>query len=286
MSETLSSPFAPDLLRGKRVLITGGGTGLGAAMAGRFAELGASLVICGRRQAVLEDTARSIAAATGAEVTPIPCDIRIPDTVEAMLDTAWTTGPVDVLINNAGALFVAQTERLSARAFDAVLAPSLHGAIYCTLGVGRRWIDSGRRGVVLSILSTSTITGRAFTAPTTVSKAGLLALTRSLAVEWASRGIRVVAIAPGSFPTQGYTEHVRAGRGAHDPAWKPNPLDRVGSPPELANLASYLISDAADYINGEMVTIDGGRHLRNSGVEDLLAWTDERWEEQRNARRK
>jgi NAD(P)-dependent dehydrogenase (short-subunit alcohol dehydrogenase family) len=276
--------YAPDLLQGKKVLVTGGGTGLGAAMSRRFASLGASLVICGRRGEVLEATAAEIRAAHGAEVTPIVCDIRQPEAVESMMDAAWEGGAIDVLVNNAGALFVAQTERLSHRAFDAVLATSLHGGIYCTLAAGRRWIDAGDRGVVLSILSTSTRTGRAFTVPTSVAKAGLLAMTRSLAVEWASRGIRVLAIAPGSFATEGFMARI-ADRATTLDTTLENTLERAGRPEELADLASYLISDGAAYITGEMVAIDGGRHLRNSGVEELLGRSDEEWQALREKRR-
>ncbi len=278
--------FAPGLLRGKKVLVTGGGTGLGAAMAERFAELGAHLVICGRRLEVLEETAKAIRERHGASVDVLACDIRIPDAVEGMLDAIWTAGPLDVLINNAGALFIAQTEHLSNRAVDAVLAASLHGSIYCTLGVGRRWIEGKRRGgVVVSILSTSTMTGRAFQIPTGIAKSGVLAMTRSLAVEWASRGIRLVAIAPGRFATEGFLARLKEGQAGGEEA-SDNSLERSGRPPELANLAAYLISDEASYINGEMVAIDGGRHLRNSGVEDLLERTDEQWEELRNTRRR
>lgn len=273
--------FTPGLLEGKKVLVTGGGTGLGAAMAERFAELGAHVVICGRRKEVLEETAAGIRARHGGQVDAMPCDIRDPATVDALYEEIWRTGPLDVLINNAGALFIAQTEHLSTRGMDAVLATTLHGGIYCTMGVGKRWIEAGRRGgVVLSILSTSTITGRAFTLPTTISKAGLLAMTRSLAVEWASRGIRVVAIAPGRFVTAGFLERLGE-RGAESEST----LERMGQPEELANLASFLISDQASYINGEMVSIDGGRHLRNSGVEDLLQRSDAEWAELRANRR-
>ena len=165
-----------------------------------------------------------------------------------------------------------------------VLATNLHGALYCTLAAGRRWIDGKHKGVVLSILSTSTRTGRAFTLPTTVSKTGVLAMTRSLAVEWASRGIRVLAVAPGSFMTEGFLARVRE-RGGDLDAEVENSLERAGHPDELANLASYLISDGARHINGEMIAIDGGRHLRNSGVEDLLDRTDADWAALREKRR-
>jgi len=190
-----------------------------------------------------------------------------------------------VLVNNAAATFIAQTERLSFRAADAILAPTLHGAMYCTLAAGKRCIEAGHRGVVLSILSTSTITGRAFTVPSAMAKSAVLAMTRSLAVEWGPKGIRTVAIAPGAFPTAGASGQLRpAGR---DEGWAlRNPLGRVGEHHELANLASFLISDSAGYINGEMVVQDGGAHLRSSGAEDLLQWTDAQWEQQRTARPK
>ena len=269
--------FQTDLLAGKRILITGGGSGLGAAMAERFAELGASLLLCGRRAEVLEATAVGLRD-RGATVAIAPCDVRDAEAVEAMVAQQWDQAPIDVLVNNAAATFIAQTETLSARAADAVLATTLHGAMYVTLALGKRWIASGRPGTVLSMLSTSTRTGRAFTVPSAMAKSGLLAMTRSLAVEWGPRGIRLVAIAPGPFPTAGANRQLNpAERGASAARAPLNPLGRVGQPPELANLASYLISDQAGYINGEMVAIDGGAHLRSSGAEDLLQWTPEQW---------
>lgn len=277
--------FEKDLLKGKRILVTGGGSGLGAAMGRRFAELGAELIICGRRLEPLQATAAQIRDDLGGKVTAIGCDVRDGAAVEAMMETIWREAPLDVLVNNAAATFIAQTEHLSFRAADAILAPTLHGAMYCTLGTGKRWIESGHRGVVLSILSTSTITGRAFTVPSAMAKSAILAMTKSLAVEWGPKGIRTVAIAPGPFPTAGASGQLRPqGR---DEGWASrNPLGRVGEHSELANLASFLISDAAGYINGEMVVQDGGAHLRSSGAEDLLAWTDAQWQQQRNARSK
>lgn len=193
--------------------------------------------------------------------------------------------PLDALVNNAAATFIAQSERLSFRAADAILAPTLHGTMYCTLGAGRRWIEGKHGGVVLSILSTSTITGRAFTVPSAMAKSAVLAMTRSLAVEWGPRGIRTVAIAPGPFPTAGAASQLRPAGRDEGPASK-NPLGRVGEHRELADLASFLISDAAGYINGEMVVQDGGAHLRGSGAEDLLQWSEAQWQNHRAAREK
>ena len=277
--------FEKGLLAGKRILVTGGGSGLGAAMGRRFIELGAELMICGRRLDLLEATAAQMRSDPGGKVTAIRCDIRDGAEVDAMMDAIWREHPLDVLVNNAAATFIAQTEKLSFRAADAILAPTLHGAMYCTLAAGRRWIETSRKGVVLSILSTSTITGRAFTVPSAMAKSAVLAMTRSLAVEWGPKGVRTVAIAPGAFPTAGASGQLRPqGR---DQGWESkNPLGRVGEHSELANLASFLISDSAGYINGEMVVQDGGAHLRSSGAEDLLQWTDAQWEQQRAARAK
>jgi NAD(P)-dependent dehydrogenase (short-subunit alcohol dehydrogenase family) len=277
--------FEKNLLASKRILVTGGGSGLGAAMGRRFLELGAELIICGRRVELLEATATQMRGDFGGKVTAIRCDIRDGANVDAMMDAIWREAPLDILINNAAATFIAQTEHLSFRAADAILAPTLHGTMYCTLGAGKRWIEGGHKGVVLSILSTSTITGRPFTVPSAMAKSALLAMTKSLAVEWGPKGIRTVAIAPGAFPTAGASAQLRPeGR---DAGWTPrNPLGRVGEHSELADLASFLISDRAGYINGEMVVQDGGAHLRGSGAEDLLQWTDQQWEMQRTARPK
>src|ERR1700692_918865 len=277
--------FEKGLLRGKRILVTGGGSGLGAAMGRRFVELGAELIICGRRLELLEATAAQMRGDLGGRMSALACGLRDGAAVDAMLDAIWRDAPLDILVNNAAATFIAQTEQLSFRAADAILAPTLHGTMYCTLGAGRRWIEGGHKGVVLSILSTSTITGRAFTVPSAMAKSAILAMTRSLAVEWGPKGIRTVAIAPGAFPTAGASGQLRPeGR---DQGWASrNPLGRAGEHGELANLASFLISDFAGYINGEMVVQDGGAHLRSSGAEDLLQWTDAQWEKQRAARTK
>lgn len=299
--------FDPTLLKDHRILITGGGSGLGASMALRFAELGASVIIASRREGLLEQTAERIRSATGASVLPLVCDVKDPQAVETLFDRIWQDGPLDALVNNAAATFVAQSEHMSARAADAILAPTLHGGLYCTLAAGRRWIAGDARaqasveaasaqapvsstgaqrmrGVVLSILSTTTITGRPFTVPSAMAKAGMLAMTRSLAVEWGPKGIRCVAIAPGPFPTPGAMAQLRPEGRAGVGTQGMNPMGRVGEHVELANLAAYLLSDHASYINGEMVTIDGGAHLRTSGAEDLLKWTDEQWQRLREQR--
>jgi NAD(P)-dependent dehydrogenase (short-subunit alcohol dehydrogenase family) len=277
--------FEKNLLAGKRILVTGGGSGLGAAMGRRFVELGAELIVCGRRIELLEATASRMRSELGGKVGTIQCDIRDGAAVDAMMDAIWREAPLDILINNAAATFIAQTEHLSFRAADAILAPTLHGTMYCTLAAGKRWIEGGHKGVVLSILSTSTITGRPFTVPSAMAKSAILAMTKSLAVEWGPKGIRTVAIAPGAFPTAGAAGQLRPeGR---DQGWTSrNPLGRVGEHSELADLASFLISDGASYINGEMVVQDGGAHLRGSGAEDLLRWTDAQWEAQRTTRPK
>ena len=277
--------FEKGLLAGKRILVTGGGSGLGAAMGRRFVELGAELIICGRRLELLETAAAGMRSELGGKVGVIGCDIRDSVAVDAMMEEIWREAPLDVLVNNAAATFIAQTEHLSPRAADAILAPTLHGTMYCTLAAGRRWIDSKHSGVVLSILSTSTITGRAFTVPSAMAKSAVLAMTRSLAVEWGPKGVRTVAIAPGAFPTPGASGQLRPeGR---DESWaQRNPLGRAGEHGELADLASFLISDRAGYINGEMVVQDGGAHLRSSGAEDLLQWTDAQWQKQRESRPK
>lgn len=277
--------FETSLLETKRILITGGGSGLGAAMGRRFLALGAELVICGRKLDRLDATAREMREETGGKVSTIACDIRDGAAVDSMMDQIWREAPLDILVNNAAATFIAPSEHLSFRAADAILAPTLHGAMYCTLAAGRRWIEGKHGGVVLSILSTSTITGRAFTVPSAMAKSALLAMTRSLAVEWGPKGIRTLAIAPGPFPTAGATGQLRPeGR---DEGWTSrNPLGRTGEHSELADLASFLVSDRAAYINGEMVVIDGGAHLRSSGAEDLLGWTEAQWAAQRAARSK
>jgi NAD(P)-dependent dehydrogenase (short-subunit alcohol dehydrogenase family) len=275
--------FDKDLLRGKRVLITGGGTGLGKSMGERFLTLGAELVICGRRTEVLAQTAAEFRDKFGREIQTLRCDVRSPDDVEAMLDGIWQQAPLDVLVNNAAGNFIAQTHKLSARAIDSVLGICLHGTAYCTTGVGRRWIADGRSGTVLSILTLSALQGGAFTVPSAMAKAGIDAMTKSLAVEWGPKGIRLVAVAPGSFPTEGAGSRLNVGT-ERSTADAGSALQRHGEHHELANLCAFLISDLASYITGETVVIDGGRRYlggARAGVAEMLSWSDEDWERRR-----
>ncbi len=278
--------FQADLLKGKRILITGGGTGLGRSIGRRYLQLGAELAICGRRLDVLEATARDLQAETGGTVMPLQCDVRDGEAVEKMMDRLWETGPLDILVNNAAGTFLAQTHKLSPRAIDSVLNIVLHGSAYCTVAAGRRWIDAGRPGTVLSILTIGAMTGAPFTAPSAMAKAGVLAMTRSLAAEWGPKGIRLVAIAPGPFPTPGAWERLMPKQKTDaDPIERSIPLRRLGEHEELANLASFLVSDQAGYITGECVVIDGGKMLLGGGggshTASMLDWTDEQWAELR-----
>jgi NAD(P)-dependent dehydrogenase (short-subunit alcohol dehydrogenase family) len=278
--------FQADLLKGKRILITGGGTGLGRSIGKRYLQLGAELIICGRRLEVLEATAKELSAETGGKVTPLPCDVRDADAVEQMMSRIWESAPLDILVNNAAGTFLAQTHKLSARAIDSVLGIVLHGSAYCTVAAGRRWIDAGRPGTVLSILTLGALTGAPFTVPSAMAKAGVLAMTKSLAAEWGPKGIRLVAIAPGPFPTPGAWERLMPEQKTKgDPIEKSIPLRRVGQHEELANLASFLVSDQASYITGECVVIDGGKMLIGGGgganTASMLDWTDQQWAELR-----
>ncbi|MCB4824235.1 SDR family oxidoreductase [Roseicella aerolata] len=270
--------LSPDTLAGRRILVTGGGTGLGRSMARRFVELGAAVTICGRRAEVLEATAAAFRAELGAELATERCDVRDATAVEAMLDRIWARGPLDVLVNNAAGNFLAQTHRLSPRAVDAVVDIVLKGSAWCTLGCGRRWIEAGRGGTVLSILTLSALQGGAFTVPSAMAKAGVLAMTQSLAVEWGPKGIRLVAIAPGNVPTPDATARLQVeAAGAVE---RGIPLRRVGEHRELADLAAFLVSDMAAYITGETVVIDGGKRFlggARSGSDAMLDWSDADW---------
>ena len=257
--------FDSQLLKGKTIIVTGGGTGLGKSMATRFAELGANLVITSRRQNVIDETAK-ILREHGGKVLAISCDVREPDQVESMVNkTVEEFGGIDILINNAAGNFISPTENLSSNAFKTIVDIVLNGTFHCTQAVGKVMREN-KSGVILNIVTTYAWTGSGYVVPSACAKAGVLALTRSLAVEWAKYGIRTVAIAPGPFPTKGaWSRLAPPGLGIQKKMTNRIPLKRVGEHIELANLATYLISDQAAYINGEVVTIDGGEWLKGAG---------------------
>ena len=271
--------FSPELFKGKRYLITGGGSGLGKSMAEGLADLGATVYICGRRQEMLEETAREFSA-SGRDVRAIPCDIRKPEEIEATLDAIWKDGPLDGLVNNAAGNFISKTEELSTRAVDAVLSIVLHGTAYMTLACGKRWIASGRPASVVSLVTTYAWTGSAFVVPSAMGKAGVLAMTQSLAVEWGPKGIRLNAIAPGPFPTKGAWERLLPNEAAERRWLSRIPLGRVGDHRELSNLVSFLLCDGSAYIQGDVVTIDGGEWLKGAGQFSFLGdqMTDADWQ--------
>jgi NAD(P)-dependent dehydrogenase (short-subunit alcohol dehydrogenase family) len=254
-----------DLLKGRVALVTGGGSGLGLAMSKRFAELGARVAITGRRQEKLEAAAAEIDG-TGERVFTHAGDVREFEEVEATVAAAEEAlGPIDILVNNAAGNFLAPTEDLSPRAFDAVVRTVLNGTFHATLAVGRRMIERGEGGSILNIATTYAWTGSAFVVPSAAAKAGVLAMTRSLAVEWATYGVRVNAIAPGPFPTEGAWQALMPTPEVEAEAKARIPMGRFGEHHELANLAAFLVSEAAPFINGECVTIDGGEWLGSGG---------------------
>ena len=262
-----------DALKGKTIVVTGGGSGLGKAMTKYFLELGANVAITSRDLEKLKTTAAELETATGSKCLPIQCDVRHYDQVEAMLAKVLKTfGKVDVLLNNAAGNFISPTERLSANAFDTIIDIVLKGSKNCTLAFGKHWIETKQTNCnVLNIVTTYAWTGSGYVVPSATAKAGVLAMTRSLAVEWAKYGIRMNAIAPGPFPTKGAWDRLLPGDLAEkfDMA-KKVPLRRVGDHQELANLAAYLVSDFSAYVNGEVITIDGGEWLQGAGQFNIL----------------
>src|SRR5579862_808420 len=270
--------FSPDLLNSKRILITGGGTGLGKGMAGRFLELGATVYICGRREDVLKATAAELAPK--GTIRALPCDVRDLESVEQMMQEIWSEGPLDILVNNAAGNFIARTEELSPGAWNSVIGIVLMGTLNCTMACGRRWLASQHKGTVLSISATYAPVGSAYVVPSAVSKAGVEALTRSLAVEWGNRGIRMNAIAPGPVPTQGAFSRVLPRPDLEAVALEQNPMHRFGTTEELANLAAFLVSDGSGYINGEVIRMDGGEFLQGAGEFSNLGriLTEEDWQ--------
>lgn len=260
-------------LKGKTIVITGGGTGLGRAMGESLLQLGANLVITSRKLEVLQNTAREMEEMHGGAVLPVACDVRNYEEVEALVEAAENRfGSVDGLVNNAAGNFISPTERLSHRAFNVIIDIVLRGSINCTLAFGKNWIDKKQTNcTVTNIVTTYAWTGSAYVVPSACAKAGVLAMTRSLAVEWAKYGIRQNAIAPGPFPTKGAWDRLLPGelKEKFDLA-KKVPLQRMGENHELANLLSYLVSDFSGYVNGEVITIDGGEWLKGAGQFNML----------------
>ncbi len=278
--------YQAELLRGQTILITGGGTGLGRSMALRFAELGANLFLTARREEPLRDTTEEIRRRGGAAGWAT-CDVRDFAAVDAMVEKAQKEfGRVNVLVNNAAGNFISPTERLSPNGFAAVVGIVLAGSFHCTLALGRRWIENKQPGTILNIVTTYAWTGSGFVVPSACAKAGVLALTRSLAAEWGRHQIRLNAIAPGPFPTEGAWSRLIPSKDYEQRHRSRIPLGRFGRHEELADLAVYLVSPQSGYVTGECVTIDGGQWLRQGGqFSDLLELPAEVWEEMEKARR-
>lgn len=269
-----------DALKGKTIIVTGGGTGLGKSMSRYFLQLGANVTICSRRQAVIDQTAQELMHETGGVVLAVQCDVRNPMEIENVIaQTVEKFGRVDGLLNNSAGNFISPTERLSYKAFDTVVDIVLRGTYYFTLAVGKYWIENNIKGTVLNISTTYATTGSGYVVPSAVAKGGALIMTKSLAAEWGKYGIRLNCIAPGPFPTKGAWERLFPEPLASlmDPTGR-IPLKRVGEHQELANLAAYLMSDFSGYITGECITIDGGEVLSNGEFNHLEQVTPDMWD--------
>lgn len=270
-----------DALSGKTIIVTGGGTGLGRAMSNYFLKIGANVVITSRKLDVLIKSASEMEAETGGKVLPLQCDVRNPDEVEAVLKAAIEAfGQVNGLLNNAAGNFISPTERLSSNAFSTIIDIVLKGTANCTMALGKYWIKENLPGTILNIVTTYAFTGSGYVVPSACAKGGVLAMTRSLAAEWGRYGIRTNAIAPGPFPTKGAWDRLLPGDMAKKFDFKNRvPLKRVGEHQELANLAAFMMSDFSGYINGEIITIDGGEWLQGAGqFNGLEAITPEMWD--------
>ena len=268
-------------LKDKVILVTGGGSGLGKSMVKYFLDLGANVIITSRREKLLNEVAKEFNSKYKSEVFPISCDVRNIDQVENVIDESFKKfGKVDCLLNNDAGNFISPTERLSTRAFDAVIDIVLKGTINFSLTLGKRWINNKNEGNILNIVTTYSWTGSGYVVPSACAKAGVLSMTRSLAVEWSKYKIRSNAIAPGPFPTKGAWERLLPGdlKEKFDPS-KKVPVGRVGEHQELANLAAYLLSDYSAYINGEVITIDGAEWLKGAGQFNHLDMvSDQMWD--------
>jgi len=274
-----------NLLKGKRILVTGGGTGLGREMAAKYLELGAEVFVCGRRQTPLEATARELMEKHGGSMKCRTVDIRDAAAVDAMVQSIWDDGgPLTGLVNNAAGNFISRTEDLSSRGFDAIANTVLHGTFYVTHSVGKRWIAGKNKGSVISIVVTWVWSGSPFVVPSAMAKAGVHVMTQSLAVEWGRYGIRLNAIAPGIFPTEGAGKRLAPGRDFRDEAVAVNPMGRTGKMPELQNLAAFLMADGCEFLTGQTIAVDGGANLVNGGsFNELFKWGDAEWARARDA---
>jgi NAD(P)-dependent dehydrogenase (short-subunit alcohol dehydrogenase family) len=276
--------FKEQLLAGRNILVTGGGTGLGKAMAARFLGLGADVHICGRRKGVCEDTAAELMKAHGGKVVAHGVDIRDAAAVDAMVEEIFKDRPLTDLINNAAGNFISRTEELSPRGFDAVANIVMHGTFYVTHAVGRRWIAGRHRGNVVSITVTWVRNGSPYVVPSAMSKSAVHAMTMSLATEWGRYGIRLNTIAPGEIPTEGMSKRIKPGDEAGARTIAMNPMGRIGTMEELQNLATFLISGGCDWINGETIAMDGAQALASGGnFYQLRDWSDADWNAARDA---
>ena len=275
--------FKDQLLAGRRILVTGGGTGLGKAMAARFLELGAELHICGRRKIVCDETATELMDQYGGRVTSHGVDIRNPLAVDEMIETIFREGALTDLINNAAGNFISRSEELSPRGFDAVANIVMHGTFYVTHAVGKRWIASKQRGNVVSITVTWVRNGSPYVVPSAMSKSAIHAMTMSLAVEWGKHGIRLNTIAPGEIPTEGMSKRLMPGAEPGASAAR-NPMGRVGRMEELQNLATFLMSDGCEWLSGETIVMDGAEAMATGGnFYELRRWGDGEWKAARDA---
>ena len=277
--------FKEDLLKGKRILVTGGGSGLGKEMSRYFLKYGAEVLICGRRVGVLEDTAKELMDENGGSVKCYGLDIRGAQDVDNTINEIFEEGPIHGLVNNAAGNFISRTQDLSHRGFDAIASIVFHGTFYVRHSVGRRWLELGMGGNIISILATWVWTGSAFTVPSAMSKSGIHAMTQSLATEWGKTGIRINAIAPGPFPTKGAWERLSPGQDTDSNENDAKiPMRRNGEMQELRNLATFLMADGCDYLTGQTIAIDGASHLRSAGnfYQSLDKLTDEDWDGIRN----
>ena len=274
--------FKNDLLKNKRILVTGGGTGLGKEMASHYAEHGADIFICGRRENVLKDTAAEIEDKYDVKVSYESLDIRASQDVDSYIQRIFDEGPLDGLVNNAAGNFISPTKDLSHKGFDAIANIVFHGTFYMTQSVGKRWIESNHKGSIISISATWVWTGSPYVVPSAMSKSGLNAMTQSLAAEWGQYGIKVNAIAPGPFPTKGAWERLNP-NGEDGSVMGDNPMGRVGEMKELQNLATFLMADGCEYLTGQTIAIDGAQYLTGGGTfSNLSKLSEDDWEQMRN----